>query len=114
MLTFLWAVGETCRRAFRALAQSERFDLGWPLLAGTYPYAVSLAENIISLADRRPRRPVSMGATPRPMSSPAQPEPVTLVDSGQSADALLVGCLASDVPSGIREELFDDKALGIP
>lgn len=40
---------------FRALAQSERFDLGWLLLAGTYRHAVSLPDNIISLADRRPR-----------------------------------------------------------
>lgn len=40
---------------FRALAQSDRFDLGWLLLAGTYRRAVSLPENIISLADRRPR-----------------------------------------------------------
>lgn len=40
---------------FRALAQSDRFDLGWLLLAGTYRRAVSLPENIVSLADRRPR-----------------------------------------------------------
>jgi hypothetical protein len=40
---------------FRALAQSERFDLGWLLLAGTYRRTVSLPENIVSLADRRPR-----------------------------------------------------------
>jgi len=40
---------------FRALAQSERFDLGWLLLASTYRRAVCLPDNIISLADRRPR-----------------------------------------------------------
>ena len=40
---------------FRALAQSERFDLGWLLLAGTYRREVSLPDNVISLADRRRR-----------------------------------------------------------
>jgi hypothetical protein len=38
---------------FRALAQSDRFDLGWLLLAGTYRRAVCLPANVISLADRR-------------------------------------------------------------
>lgn len=38
---------------FRALAQSDRFDLGWLLLASTYRRAVSLPDNVISLADRR-------------------------------------------------------------
>ena len=40
---------------FRALAQSDRFDLGWLLLAGSYRREVSLPDNIISLADRRRR-----------------------------------------------------------
>jgi hypothetical protein len=38
---------------FRALAQSDRFDLGWLLLASTYRRTVSLPDNVISLADRR-------------------------------------------------------------
>jgi hypothetical protein len=40
---------------FRALAQSDRFDLGWTLLASTYCRSVSLPDNVISLADRRRR-----------------------------------------------------------
>jgi hypothetical protein len=40
----------------RALEQSDRFDRGWRLLAGTYVHAVRLPDNVIDLASRRSRR----------------------------------------------------------
>ena len=39
----------------RALEQSDRFDRAWRLLAATYVQVVSLPDNIVDIASRRPR-----------------------------------------------------------
>jgi len=40
---------------FRALAQSERFERGWDLLAATYKSKVSLPRNVVAFSPRPPR-----------------------------------------------------------
>ncbi len=45
---------------FRALAQSERFDRGWALVAKTYKRHVAIPANVISISSARSRRQVSM------------------------------------------------------
>jgi hypothetical protein len=37
------------------LEQSDRFDRAWQLLAATYVHVVSLPDNIVDIASRRPR-----------------------------------------------------------
>jgi hypothetical protein len=45
---------------FRALAQSDRFDRGWALLAATYTRRVVVPENIVSINSARMRRQTSI------------------------------------------------------
>ena len=45
---------------FRALAQSERFERGWTLVAKTYKGHVAVPANVISLSSARSRRQASM------------------------------------------------------
>ena len=45
---------------FRAMAQSDRFDRGWELVAKTYKKHVALPENVVSLSTARSRRQASM------------------------------------------------------
>jgi hypothetical protein len=46
--------------SFRALAQSDRFDRGWALVAKTYKPHVVLPENIVSISSARLRRQASI------------------------------------------------------
>ncbi len=45
---------------FRALAQSDRFERGWALVAATYRRHVMIPANIVSISTERARRQVSM------------------------------------------------------
>ena len=45
---------------FRALAQSDRFDRGWALLAKTYKRHVVVPENVVSISSTRTRRHASI------------------------------------------------------
>jgi hypothetical protein len=45
---------------FRALAQSDRFDRGWGLLAKTYKRHVAVPEDIVSINSARMRRQASV------------------------------------------------------
>jgi len=45
---------------FRALAQSDRFDHGWALVAKTYKRNVAVPENVVSISSARMRRHASI------------------------------------------------------
>jgi len=45
---------------FRAMAQSDRFDRGWALVAKTYKHDVAIPENIVAISTARARRQASM------------------------------------------------------
>ncbi len=45
---------------FRALAQSDRFDRGWALVAATYRHEVALPANVIDINRARRRSGVSV------------------------------------------------------
>lgn len=45
---------------FRAMAQSDRFDRGWDLVAKTYKKRVAIPENVISISTAQTRRQPSM------------------------------------------------------
>lgn len=47
--------GEQAILTFRALAQSERFERGWDVLAATYKSKVSLPRNVVAFSPRPPR-----------------------------------------------------------
>jgi hypothetical protein len=45
---------------FRAMAQSQRFDRGWVLVAKTYKKHVAIPENVVAISTARSRRQASM------------------------------------------------------
>jgi len=55
---------------FRALAQSDRFERGWAMVASTYKRHVTFPKNVIPLSARRRRRGVNMRPTPKPLGKP--------------------------------------------